>query len=188
MRTKSKNFQQDSPEPGACDVCVHLCPAPPNAAGPSSEGRIKTLVVDDSPLMLKILAQILEDLGDFDLIGTAPDGCRALHYVTALSPELVLMDVHLPHLNGIQATQYIKQFQHPPVVIIISSDDSPSSMELANKAGADGFIVKGGNLRHRLTRVLQDLGGAIYANRERASSILPRDEFRQRQAAGHQGV
>src|SRR5208337_991740 len=79
--------------------------------------RIRTLVVDDSPSMLKVLAQSLEEAGNFDLVGTATDGCQALRQVSALSPELVLMDIHMPRLNGIQATRFIKQRERPPVVI-----------------------------------------------------------------------
>lgn len=134
----------------------------------TSDTRVRTLVVDDSPLMLRILAQILEEAGNFDLVGTAPDGWQALRQVRALSPELVLTDFHLPHLNGIQATQYIKQREHPPVVIIVSSDDSPVSRSIAEKAGADGFVSKAGNLSFRLTRTLQDLFGPCAARRAAA--------------------
>src|SRR6266446_7289354 len=86
--------------------------------------RIRTLVVDDSPLMLKILAQILEEAGNFDLVGTATDAYQALRHVSALSPELVLMDIHMPGPNGIQPTRFIKRSEHPPMVILIRSDSS----------------------------------------------------------------
>lgn len=52
--------------------------------------RIRTLVVDDSPWMLRILPRVLEEAGHFDLIATATDGCQALRHVAALSPELVV--------------------------------------------------------------------------------------------------
>jgi len=51
------------------------------------------------------------------------------------------MDFHMPHLNGIEATRYIKQFRNPPLVIIVTSDDTPESA-LAKRAGADGFVQK----------------------------------------------
>src|SRR5258705_14018888 len=87
--------------------------------------RIRTLVVNDSPFMLKTLAQILKQMANFDLVGTATNGCQALRQVSALSPDLVLMDIHLSCLNGIQATEhikhrYFKQREHPPVVLIIT--------------------------------------------------------------------
>ncbi len=136
-----------------------------------SDTRVRTLVVDDSPLMLKILAQILEEAGNFDLVGTATDGCQALRFVSMLSPDLVLMDVHMPRLNGIQATGYIKQREHAPVVIITTSDDSSVAKATAEQAGADAFVSKEGNLRHRLLDALQDFFGPTGARRAEAGSI-----------------
>jgi len=130
--------------------------------------RIRTLVVNDSPLMLKTLAKILKQTANFDLVGTATNGCQTLRQVSALSPDLVLMDVHLPCLNGIQATQCIKQGEHPPVVVIISSDNRPVTKAMADKAGSDGFLSKEWDLQHRLLRLLEDLFGRSGASREGA--------------------
>ena len=132
---------------------------PRNRAKARSPTAVSTLVADDSPSMLKTLSQILERAGIFDLVGTATDGCQALRYVSMLSPELVLMSMHMPRLNAIQATRYIKQRDHPPVVILISSDDSSVTKSSAEDARADAFVSKQGNLRHRLIGVLQDLFG-----------------------------
>jgi len=130
--------------------------------------RIRTLVVDDSPFMLKVLAQTLEAVAGFDLVGTATDGRQALRYVSMLSPDLVLMDLHIPGLNGIQATRYIKDREHPPVVIIVSSDDSSVTKATAEDAGADAFVSKEGNTRQQLMGALQKLFGRNYAERAKA--------------------
>jgi DNA-binding NarL/FixJ family response regulator len=142
----------------------------PRLAEPISDTRVRTLVADDSPVMLKLLARILDRAGSFDLVGTATDGCQALRYVSALSPHLVLMDLHLPRLNGIQATRYIKQREQPPAVIIITSDDSSLAKSMAETAGADGFIVKTDNLGLRLTRTLKSFFGPNGARRTAANS------------------
>lgn len=134
-----------------------------------SDTGVRTLVVDDSPFMLKILAQILEEAGNFDLVGTATDGCQALRYVSMLSPELILMDAHMPHLNGIQATRYIKQREHPPAIIIVTSDDSAVARATAEEAGADAFVSKEGNLRLQMMRALQKLFGPSSAGQAKAS-------------------
>jgi CheY-like chemotaxis protein len=136
-----------------------------------SETRVRTLVVDDSPFMLKILTQILEAAGDFDLVGTATNGCQALRYVSILSPDLVLMDIHMPGLNGIQVTRCIKQSEHPPFVILSSSDDSFVTKTKAEKAGADAFISKEGNLRDQLMGALQDLFRPTGERRETDAGI-----------------
>src|SRR6266436_8323497 len=140
--------------------------------------RISTLIVDDSPFMLKILAQILEETDLFDLVGTATDAYQALRHVSALSPELVLMDIHMPGLNGIQATRFMKRSEHPPVVILISSDSSSMARSSTEQAGADGFVTKGGDFRHRVIRALQKLFGAGGARSAAARGISI-------QSAGH---
>jgi DNA-binding NarL/FixJ family response regulator len=132
--------------------------------------RIRTLVVDDSPFMLKALSQILQLAGNFDLVGTAMDGGQALRHVSMLWPELVLMDLHMPHLNGIQATRCMKHSEHPPVVIMITSDDSSATRDMAEHAGADAFISKGGNVRSQLMDALQNLFGPTGARREAAGA------------------
>ncbi len=142
-----------------------------NRAKAISQARVTTLIVDDSPFMLKTLSQILERTDNFDLVGTAMDGCQALRYVSMLSPELVLMDAHMPRLNGIQATRYIKQGEHPPVVIVITSDDSSAAREMAEEAGADAFISKDGNVGYQLMGALQNLFGPTGERRKATGGI-----------------
>jgi len=139
----------------------------------SKTWNIRTLLVDDSPFMLKVLAQILAHEGNFTLVGAATDGCQALRRVLALSPDLVLMDFYLPHLNGIQATRYIKQFENPPIVIIITSDESPTSRSRAKDAGADAFVVKGEDIHAQLRNTLQELFGSRGGGGKRSAGIGP---------------
>ena len=141
---------------------------PRNRIKAKSHAKVTTLVVDDSPFMLKILSQTLEAAGDFDLVGTATNGRQALRYVSMLSPDLVLMDIHMPGLNGIQVTRSIKQSEHPPMVILTSSDDRSVTKTTAEQAGADAFVSKEGNLRYQLMGALQNLFGP--RNRSEADS------------------
>ena len=147
----------------------------PRLAEPTSDTRVTTLVVDDSPFMLKTLSQILERAGNFDLVGTATDGCQALRYVSMLSPELVLMDVHMPRLNGLQATRHMKRSEHPPVVILLSSDNSSLTKLLAEQAGADAFVIKQGKLRQGVIGALQNLSGPNGARPATAEGISFQD-------------
>ncbi|MGO8674833.1 MAG: response regulator transcription factor [Limisphaerales bacterium] len=119
--------------------------------------QVRTLIADDSPFALKALAQILELEGRFTLVGTATDGCQAIRRAFFLKPELVLMDYLMPHVNGIEATRQIKQFENPPLVIIVTSDDPSRCRPLATAAGADGFVDKSADLHAQLHLVLQEL-------------------------------
>ena len=64
------------------------------------------------------------------------------------------MDYRMPHLNGIEATYRIKQLPNPPLVILVTSDDSPDARVMAKAAGADGFVSKNEDLRQQLHGVL----------------------------------
>src|SRR5467141_4047223 len=137
---------------------------------------VRTLIADDSPFMLKALAQVLALEGNFTLIGTATDGCQAVRQVLTMEPELVLMDYRMPHLNGLEATRRIKQSENPPLIIIVTSDDTPSAEALAKAAGADGFVKKDGNLRNQLRSLFQKLfqfGMGTFAGREKPKSSRP---------------
>jgi len=64
-------------------------------------------------------------------------------------------------MDGIEATRFIKQFKNPPLVIIVTSNNTPECKALAKAAGADGFVDKGGDLHGQLHRVFQDLLGFV---------------------------
>src|SRR6266446_6419013 len=81
---------------------------------------VRTLIADDSPLMLKTLAQILALEGNFTLVGTATDRCQAVRQALTMEPELVLMDYRMPHVNGLEATRHIKQSENPPLIILVT--------------------------------------------------------------------
>src|SRR5882762_10862182 len=123
---------------------------------------VRTLIADDSPVMLKTLSKILALEGIFALVAAATDGSQAVRHALTIEPELILMDVHMPHLNGIEATRYIKQFKNPPLVIIVTSDDTPDSRALAKRAGADAFVTKIGNLHAQLKVIFHQLFSAHY--------------------------
>jgi DNA-binding NarL/FixJ family response regulator len=124
-----------------------------------SRAYVRTLLVDDSPLVLKELSLFLKRYEIFEVVGTAVNGRQALQSVLALEPNLIFMDVDIPYLNGIEATRLIKQFNNPPMVIVVTSDDSPTCREAAKIAGANGFISKNGTvtIRSQLESVLGEL-------------------------------
>jgi DNA-binding NarL/FixJ family response regulator len=108
-----------------------------------SDGRtIRAVVVDDSPLVLKMLSLMLEARGDVQLVGTATDGHQCVRRVVELAPDLVVMDLRLPGINGLEATRQIKARAQAPAVIMVTADDTPECRAAAQAAGTDGFVGK----------------------------------------------
>ncbi len=122
---------------------------------------VRTLLVDDSQFMREYLSILLRREGGFELVGTATDGREALGCVTALKPDLVLMDVNMPCLDGIEATRSIKQSGrqsgYAPAIVIVTSEDTLACRSRAEKAGANGFVSKTEDLRAQLKSTLENL-------------------------------
>ena len=117
--------------------------------------RVRTLLVD-SPAMLKALAEMITEEGGFEIVGTARDGYEALLDAASLAPQLVLMDLHLPHMHGPQVARCLKGFDTPPVVFITAAENDSASREMSVVAGADAFLPKNGDLRAQLYSKLQE--------------------------------
>ena len=103
---------------------------------------IRTVVVDDSPSVLKALSSFLDLQHDFQLVGTAADGVHAVRRVVELEPDLVLKDLRLSGMNGLEATRQIKARPQAPTVIMVADDDTPESRAAASAAGTDAFVGK----------------------------------------------
>jgi DNA-binding NarL/FixJ family response regulator len=117
---------------------------------------IRTLLVDDSPRVLKALSQILAREEGFTVVGSATNGCQALRYASSLAPELVLMGLHLAKLSGTQATSQIKRSTNPPIVFMVGPDDHPSFRAMSEAAGADAFVASSPELELGLRSRLQE--------------------------------
>ncbi|MFC0628490.1 response regulator [Kribbella deserti] len=103
---------------------------------------IRLLVVDDQELMRDGLTAILERQPGLDVVGTAADGAEALRQVEALSPDVVLMDIRMPVLDGIQATAEIARIRPSVKVLILSTFDDDEYVLQALQAGAAGYLLK----------------------------------------------
>ena len=103
---------------------------------------IRILLVEDHKIVREGTRQLLEQAPDLTVIGEAADGGEAVRLATELSPDVVVMDVRLPVLNGIEATRVIKD-QHPnmPILILSAYDDDRYVFPLLD-AGANGYVLK----------------------------------------------
>ncbi|PYI81094.1 MAG: two-component system response regulator [Verrucomicrobia bacterium] len=103
---------------------------------------VRVLLVDDSPHFLNAAIAFLSRHPQIQIVGSARSGLEAIQLVEQTSPDLVLMDVAMPQMNGLEATEQIKAQPAPPRVIILTLYDSPDCRESARSAGADGFVPK----------------------------------------------
>ncbi|MCB2177360.1 MAG: response regulator transcription factor [Actinomycetales bacterium] len=105
-------------------------------------GPIRVLLVDDQALMRMGFAMVLDAEDDLEVVGEAGDGATALAQVRALRPDVVLMDVRMPGMNGIEATERLTA-EHPEVrVLVLTTFDLDEYAFAALRAGASGFLLK----------------------------------------------
>lgn len=102
----------------------------------------RVLVVDDDPLVRSALTLMLGGAADLDVIGEAADGRQGVEMALSLQPDVVLMDVRMPVLNGLEATRELHARPDPPRVVVLTTFDADEHVLGALAAGADGFLLK----------------------------------------------
>lgn len=106
------------------------------------EKKIRVLVVDDQKELANEIASVLATDGGLECVGTAENGADALEKMPALQPDVVLLDIRMPTMNGVVATQHIKmQYPDVKVVILTTFDDSDYILNAINN-GASGYLLK----------------------------------------------
>jgi DNA-binding NarL/FixJ family response regulator len=105
-------------------------------------GMIRVLVVDDDPLVRSALRLMLGGQADLEVIGEAADGRAGVAAAREHRPDVVLMDIRMPVLNGLEATRALHAGEEPPRVIVLTTFDADEHVLGALAAGADGFVLK----------------------------------------------
>jgi DNA-binding NarL/FixJ family response regulator len=114
---------------------------------------VRVLVVDDHPLYREGLVTAVATMSGKEVVGEAGNGQEAVALVAALAPDVVVMDLHMPVLNGVDATRLITE-QHPDVaVLVLSMLEGDESVFAAVRAGAKGYLLKGAD-RAEIARAL----------------------------------
>ena len=107
-----------------------------------SGDRIRLVIADDQALVRGALAALLELEGDLEIAGVAADGEQAVRLVAELAPDVCLMDIQMPDLDGIEATRRVRAANPGTRVLIVTTFARPGYLRAALDAGASGFIVK----------------------------------------------
>jgi DNA-binding NarL/FixJ family response regulator len=101
------------------------------------------LVVDDDKLFAEMITALLEEDGRLAVVGQAADGREAVELTIALSPDVVLMDLHMPVLDGLEATRRIRRLRPDTRVVVITSSTAEEDRRHARETGAHIFLPKG---------------------------------------------
>lgn len=118
---------------------------------PMAAGSIKVLLADDDPLFLESLQALIDRQPELSVVATAQDGLEALELADTLDPDAVVVDLHMPLLDGVSTLTRLRR-DHPNLcLIVLTGDSDPKLHEAATEAGADAVLEK-----HEMARALVD--------------------------------
>jgi len=122
---------------------------------------VRTLVVDDHPIVRQGLAALLAGTSDFEVVGQAADGVEAVELATGLRPDLVLMDLRMPRLDGVAATEAVLREVPTARVVVLTTYESDDSILGAIEAGASGYLLKAAPEDELLAGLRSVVGGQV---------------------------
>jgi DNA-binding NarL/FixJ family response regulator len=134
--------------------------------------KIKVLLVDDHKWVRQGFKLALESKYDINIIGEAGDGNEAIEKTKKLEPELILMDINMPNLNGIEAAKKIREFNKDVKIIILTMLDNERFIFEALTAGINGYIYKDSEITELVGAIKQVMEGEDYFNKEVTKKII----------------
>jgi DNA-binding NarL/FixJ family response regulator len=142
---------------------------------------LRVLAVDDHKLMLEAISAALEQVDDVELVGIAHTGSEALTMIPRTNPDVVLLDMRMPLMDGLTALGHIRK-RHPDVkVAILSAIDEPEQIQAALRQGASSFIVKHIDPRDLASAIRQAASGVVF-------QMLGTEETSEEAAAKETGI
>ncbi len=105
-------------------------------------GVVRVLVVDDQTPFLRAMVSVVEETPAFEVVGQASSGEECLTVAAELLPDLVLMDVNLPGIDGLEATRRLLASDSPPVVLLLSTYDEDAGVQFVAASGAAAYVTK----------------------------------------------
>lgn len=147
--------------------------------------KIKMLLVEDHIVVRQGIKALLADEPDIEIVGEADNGRQALHLVSELRPDVVLMDISMPGLNGIEATRQIRQRYSEVKVIILSMHANEEYVFQVLRAGASGYVLKQSDSSEVLTAIRAALSGGSFLSPPISRAVI--DDYVHRAEVRGQG-
>ena len=136
--------------------------------------KIKVMIVDDHPMVAEGIQSILESYDDISVVATLSSGQVAVERLEELAPDVVLLDLNMPGLNGLNATEMMLEVRPETRIVILSMHDSPEYISTALRHGARGYILKDVPTEEIRTAIETVMGGKEYLCTGAAGSLEPK--------------
>jgi two-component system, NarL family, response regulator LiaR len=138
----------------------------------SDSPPLRILIVEDDPMMQLGLESSLMGYPQLEIVGQAEDGYLGVKAALQLKPDVVVMDIGLPRLDGIAATQQIKQALPRTHVVMLTSHITETEIIAALSSGADAYCIKGATVERLLSAIAAAVDGAIYLDPQIARRVI----------------
>jgi len=139
---------------------------------PTDATPLRVLIVEDDPMMQLGLEQSLMAHPQLEIVGQAEDGYLGVQAALKLKPDLVVMDIGLPRLDGIAATQQIKAALPQTHVVMLTSHKTDTEIFAALSSGADAYCIKGASIERLLNAISAAVEGATYLDPQIARRVI----------------
>ena len=145
---------------------VHHTPAEP------SKGMIRVLIADDHPIVRDGLKKLLSLEEDFQVVGEASDGCEVLDRVQELDPDVLLLDLRMPNLDGFSALQALQQTNKRTRVIVLTASEDKNEFVQAMKLGCSGIVLKQTAPELIVKSIRKVHGGEIWLDSHTTAAVM----------------
>ncbi len=134
--------------------------------------RIRVIVADDHAIVREGVHQLLSQQPDIEVVGEAADGAQVLDLARRLKPDLVLMDIGMPVMNGLEATRALKAEQPQTNVLVLTMQEGEDYFFRLLQAGASGYVLKGAGSAELLSAIRAVQQGGVYLNPTMTKKVL----------------
>lgn len=138
----------------------------------------RILIVDDHQLIIDGLRGFIESNSDYQIVGEANTGADAIRLTSVLSPDLILMDIEMPEMSGIQACQEIKKSFPQIKIIIVSMHNEKQLIKKLIDQGADGYLLKNSHQKEVMDAIEKVLNNQIYLSQDVTLSLLDKSQVK----------